>query len=202
MRALTFALAAAAFAFATPAAVATYVFQANLTGAAESPPNASPATGATTVSLDDAAHQLTVDVTFSGLTGTTTASHIHAPTDVPFMGNAGVATELPSFTGFPLGVTAGSYHHVFDTSLADTFNPTFVANNGGTAAGAEAGFLSALLAGEGYLNVHSTTYGAGEIRGFLALVPEPESWALMIVGFGLAGAALRARRAARVKISA
>jgi len=31
------------------------------------------------------------------------------------------------------------------------------------------------------------------VRGFLAAVPEPATWALMILGFGMVGAALRRR---------
>ena len=33
-------------------------------------------------------------------------------------GNVGVATTTPSFPGFPLGVTAGTFSNIFDTSLA------------------------------------------------------------------------------------
>ncbi|HXJ76308.1 MAG TPA: CHRD domain-containing protein, partial [Candidatus Dormibacteraeota bacterium] len=45
--------------------------------------------GAGTVNYDDVAHTLELQVSFSGLTGTTTASHIHAPTTSPFSGTAG-----------------------------------------------------------------------------------------------------------------
>ena len=49
-------------------------------------------------------------------------------------------------------------------------------------------------AGVRCLNVVVTAPG-GEIRGQFALIPEPASWALMIAGFGIAGLAIRWRRA-------
>jgi CHRD domain len=51
---------------------------------------------------------------------------------------------------------------------------------GSSAATAEPVFVSALLAGETYLNIHTTNFPTGEIRGFLA-VPSP------VMGAGLPG---------------
>src|SRR5437870_4926993 len=108
------------------------IFVANLNGASEAPPNASPGTGFAEVTIDPVAHTMEVFVTFQDLFGTTTASHIHSPTVVPFTGNAGVATTVPSFPGFPLGVTSGTYLNTFDMTLASSYNPTFLTANGGT----------------------------------------------------------------------
>ncbi|MFW2850399.1 PEPxxWA-CTERM sorting domain-containing protein [Sphingomonas sp. TX0543] len=44
----------------------------------------------------------------------------------------------------------------------------------------------------------STTSGKVTARPFVAAVPEPATWAMMIAGFGLTGAALRRRRRTRV----
>jgi len=55
---------------------------ANLTGPSEEPPNASPGTGFADVTFDLVAHTMRVQITFSGLLGTTIASHIHSPTAV------------------------------------------------------------------------------------------------------------------------
>ena len=112
-----------------------------------------------------------VEVTFSGLIGNTSASHIHGPTATPGVGTAGVATQTPTFIGFPLGVTSGTYDHTFDTTQTSTYNAAFVTANGGTAARAEAALAASLAAGTAYLNIHTTQYPGGEIRGFLIAVP-------------------------------
>jgi hypothetical protein len=202
MRALTVVLAFAASLAAAPAGASILVFNVDLAGSNEFPPNASPGTGSGTVTIDNVAHTATYDFAFQDLVGTTTMAHVHAPTAVPFTGNIGVATELPSFTGFPLGVHAGSYNHTFDLTQASSWNPAFVTANGGTPAGAEAAFIDAAVQGRAYLNIHTTEVQAGEIRSFLAYVPEPQAWALMILGFGMTGALMRARRRSEVKISA
>src|SRR3954463_6094452 len=84
------------------------VYIASLSGPNENPPNASPGTGFAMVTLELATHTFTVNVNFTGLTGTTTASHIHAPITTGG-GTAAVATQIPTFAGFPLGVTSGNY---------------------------------------------------------------------------------------------
>ncbi|MUI15226.1 CHRD domain-containing protein [Massilia dura] len=179
---MTKGAAAAILGLACLSANAT-VFTANLSGAVEAPPNASPGTGTVTVDFDVAAHTLTIDVTFSGLLAGTTAAHIHCCTALPETGTAGVATELPTFTGFPLGVTSGTYSHTFDTSLAATWNPNFITNfGGGTIAGAESAFLAGLGNGQAYLNLHTEFAPGGEIRGFLQPVPEPATFALLALG--------------------
>ena len=179
---------------AVPASAAIHVFKTGLQGTAEVPPNASPGIGGARVILDDVSNRMRVEASFSGLTAPTTVAHIHCCT--PPGANAGVATAVPSFPGFPAGVTSGSYNRLFDLNLASSFNPTFVTNNGGTVASARTVFLTAMFAGNTYFNVHTSAFPGGEIRGnlFLAEVPEPASWALMIAGFGLVGMALRGRR--------
>jgi hypothetical protein len=162
------------------AGVITYV--ANLDGASESPPNASPATGFAEVMFDQAAHSMRVQITFSGLEGTTTASHIHSATSTPGSGTAMVATQVPRFDGFPVGVTSGTYDRTFDTSLDSFYNPAFEAAHGGTAASAEAALAAGLAAGEAYLNIHTTVHPGGEIRGFLHPIPEPSGFILMGAG--------------------
>lgn len=169
-------------AFATASRAQNQDFTAILTGPGESPPNASPGFGFADVTINPLLNTMRVQVTFSGLLGTTTASHIHAATAVPGTGTAGVATTTPTFTGFPSGVTSGSYDNTFDMTLASSYNPTYVAAHGGTTAGAESALFSALTLGESYLNIHTTVVPGGEIRGFLAPVataPEPGSLGLL-----------------------
>jgi len=141
-----------------------------LSGAAESPPNGSPGTGSTTVTYDSVTHMLTVAVGFSGLQGNTTASHIHCCTANPNTLTAGVATQTPTFSGFPLGVTAGTYQNSFDLTQASAYNPAFVTANGGTAASAEAVLVAGMLANKSYLNIHTVLVPSGEIRSFLTPV--------------------------------
>lgn len=171
--------------FAPPAVAGPIVFTASLPNAPEVPPNASTGTGFTILEYDPALHTLRVRITFSGLTGTTTASHVHTPTTTPFTGTAGVATAVPSFPNFPLGVTAGSYDQTFDLTLASSYNPAFLNNatNMGSTANAEASLISGLGQGRAYLNIHTSFAGGGEIRGFLVQdVPEPASVVLLGAG--------------------
>lgn len=152
-----------------------------LSGAAEAPPNASPGIGVGRAIIDTATHTLSISASFSGLIGPVTVAHIHCCTSVPFAGTAGVATPVPTFPGFPAGVTAGTYNAVFDLSLASSWNAAYITANGGSPLSAETAFAAGLAAGSAYLNIHSTAFPGGEIRGFSA-APEPASLALASVG--------------------
>ena len=152
-------------------------FVTTLTGAQEVPPNASPGIGSALVTVDTVTSLLTINVSFSGLLSPTVASHIHCCT-LPGA-NAGVATAVPSFPGFPLGVTTGTYLQTFDLTLASTYNPAFITANGGTVAGAQAAFITGLVNGQTYLNIHTSMFQGGEIRGQLQAVPEPATLLLM-----------------------
>lgn len=158
------------------------VYTASLSGPNESPPNGSPALGTAEVDIDTVLNTMRVQVQFSGLTANTTASHIHSATATPGAGTAMVATTVPSFPGFPLGVTSGTYDHTFDMTDLSSYNPAFVAANGGTAGSAEAALFASMAAGTAYLNVHTVEFPGGEIRGFLLPVPEPSAFALLGTG--------------------
>jgi len=146
---------------------AVFTYSVSLSGPNESPVNASPGIGTGQVDVNTTTNQMHVFVKFSGLIGNTTASHIHAPTAVAGTGTAGVATTTPTFAGFPLGVKKGVYDIVLDMTLASSYNPSYITANGGTPASAEAALFAAIAAGKAYLNIHSSSFTGGEIRGFL-----------------------------------
>jgi len=165
-----FALAiVAVIAFASGMASAQTTFEAFLTGLGENPPNGSPASGFGTVVLNAAQTQITVDENWSGLLAPATASHIHGP------GGAGTnAAVLFPFSGVP-AATAGA---IPEQSFAIT--PTQV---------------SYLFDGYLYMNVHTSVFPGGEIRGQLLLVPEPSTLALAGLGAALSVFRLRRRQA-------
>jgi hypothetical protein len=164
------------------------VFDYSMTLDGPSEPTPSLGTGFGTASYDDTLHTLQIQLSFSGLQGNTSAAHIHAPTLVPLTGTANVATTTPSFVGFPLGVTSGTFNTTLDLTQASSYNASFITANGGTTAGAESALAAAIAGGNAYFNIHSTSFGGGEIRGFLVPVPEPST--LAFAGLGLIGAIL------------
>jgi hypothetical protein len=162
-------------------------YSATLSGAAEASPNDSLGTGTVWVSIDTTSLLMNITANFAGLSGNTRAAHIHCCTQTPGVGNAMVATETPTFSSFPLGVTSGSFMELLDLNNALSYNPAFIASNGGTVASAFTAFILGLDSGSAYFNVHSTFRPAGEIRGFLSQVPEPAPFVLLVVGLGFIG---------------
>jgi CHRD domain len=176
----TLALVATALALSLATAKAIPItFTANLSGADERPnPVNSPGTGLATIVLDQAAHTIQISATFSGLTSNTVAAHIHCCASPE--GTAGVATTLPAFFEFPLGVTFGTYTpHTFNLTEPLIYNPAFVTANQGSLAQAEATLTAGILSGQTYFNIHTVNFMGGEIRG--QIVPGP------IAGAGLPG---------------
>src|SRR5688572_18127390 len=115
-------------------------FQATLTGAQQVPPVASTGTGIGTVVLNTAETQITVDLTFSGLSSNTNAAHIHGAAAAG--SNAGVLFDFSAVTP---AATSG-------TIPQQTFAIT-------------AAQVTQLKAGQFYFNIHTGNFGGGEIRG-------------------------------------
>ena len=177
---------------ASAAYAAPVTFTVTLLGSNENPPSGSPGTGFATVVLDPTAQTLQLNVTFSNLTTPDIAAHIHCCLPSPFSpNNVGVATVMPVFPGFPMNVTSGTYSSVaFNLADSGIYNPAFITMQGGLSQ-AEAALISGIQNNETYLNIHTTMFTGGEIRGFLT-VPEPS--AVLLLPFGLVGCCLAFRR--------
>jgi len=129
-----------------PASAAILRLRAELLAVNEVPANASTATGRAIVFYDTDTKRYTATVTVSGLSSALTGSHIHE-------GAAG--TNGPVVVGF--GAAA---------AYANTSAGGFYA---GSFAGDYTADVGKLLAAGAYVNVHTTTYPGGEIRGQLVL---------------------------------
>ena len=115
-----------------------------MTGAQETPPVTTTATGKIDANYNRLTKTLSYSVTFSGLSDSAVAAHIHG------LGEAGVmAPVLQTFSPFPRR-KEGSYS---GTLFIDGVKFT----------------EEYLLGGRYYINIHSKTYGNGEIRGQLIL---------------------------------
>jgi CHRD domain len=171
-------------------------FTTSLDGPSENPPVPSPGTGTALIDFDLTTHTLSVQVSFEDLVGLTTDAHIHCCVAPP--GNVGVATQVPRFVGWPMGVMSGTYSMVFDTTLASTYNPAFVTANLGSVAAAELALFNGISTGMAYFNIHTSFRQGGEIRGFLepaqvSGVPAPPTLLLLAIGLAGFGTAVRMR---------
>jgi hypothetical protein len=130
------ALAAVALFSLTPAAFAQAVtYKADLTGAAQVPPNTTKGTGALMATYDPTSKKLTYTVTYKDLSGPATAAHFHGPAAAG--ANAGVVVPAAA----PLASPIKGEATLTDAQAAD------------------------LAAGRWYFNVHTAANPPGEIRG-------------------------------------
>lgn len=137
-----------------------------MSGLEEVPPNGTPATGLVNGTLDDVSGLVTVvSGSYSGLLAPITGAHIHGLAAAG--ANAGVLIGL-THTGGTSGSLSGS---------------------GVLSAANVAGMISGLT----YVNVHSSAFPGGEIRGQIHADPVPEPATLIVLGSGIA-LALRRRR--------
>lgn len=155
----------------------TITFTAVLSGANEVPVRQSNGTGAATVTLDDITGKGTITVGFTGLSAAVTGGHIHccaAPG-----ANGPVIVPFDAFLTLTSGGTAGA--------LA-SYSFTLTAAQ-----------ITAMKNGLTYVNIHTSTFPGGEIRGQLipaggAPVPEPGTLILLGAGLLSMAGALKKRR--------
>ncbi len=142
---------------AAPAAHSqTEQFSAKLSGFREVPPISTPAAGSFEMTNESGA--ITFSLTFSGLSSAVTAAHIHfAPKKV----NGGVMVFLCGGGGQP------DCPPVTDGTITGTITSANV--TGPTTQGVDVGDLDAALEAIGlglsYVNVHTTIFPSGELRG-------------------------------------
>ena len=119
-----------------------------MTGAQETPPVTTTATGTIEANYNRLTKTLSYSLSFSGLADSATAAHIHG------LGEAGVlASPVQTFSNFPRR-KAGSYSGAL---LVDGVKIK----------------EEDLLASRYYINIHSKTFPNGEIRGQLVLAKRP-----------------------------
>jgi CHRD domain-containing protein len=185
MRYVALLIVTAALMLPAPAARAiSMTFGGVLSGANEAPVVNSPGAGTAVVVLDPTAQTIQIIAAFFGLTTPDTAAHIHCCG--PLGTNVGVATTVPAFAGFPLGVTQGTYlSPSFNLGDLTFYNPAFVMLQGGLSQ-AEAALIAGIENGQTYFNIHTSVNPGGEIRSQLlplgvSAVPGP------IAGAGVPG---------------
>lgn len=115
-------------------------FTAYLSGAQQVPAAATSATGYARIFVNESAGTMSFSVVFNGLSSAQTASHIHAPAAIG--ANAPVAINFGAIGGTSGTITGNA--NITPTQLAQ------------------------LRAGQGYVNVHTSNFPGGEIRGQIA----------------------------------
>jgi CHRD domain/PEP-CTERM motif len=174
-------LAAAALAFSTlplSATAQTALYQFILTGAQEVPANTSPASGFAKLVVDADTDIVTLQLAAMNLSGALTNIDLRA---APAGSDGTSVASMFSCCGGSLTLYGSplpnSLQYIYQRGLGLQLDTMIIA--------APYNY---------YLNVSTTAYPDGELRGQLAPVPEPGTYALMAIGVGLVGAAVRRRR--------
>jgi len=138
--------------------LASVNLQVTLSSANEVPPSGTGANGLGNLAL--VGNQLTFNLTYRGLSGIATASHIHGPTNTT--ANAPVLINLGAYNG-------GAYGSAGSLSGTITLTPDQ---------------LGWVIDGLTYINFHTPSFTAGEMRG--QIVPQATGVPLTVLLSGLA----------------
>lgn len=150
-----------------PALASADSLKASLSGYASVPALSSTGTGRFTAEIDSMNNVITYQLTYSGLEGTASQVHIHfAQTGVNGGISAFLCSNLPSPpAGTPAcPVTAGTVTGILQAS--SVVGPSAQ----GIAPGEFAKLVAALRAGVTYVNIHTSKFGPGELRGQIKVV--------------------------------
>ena len=145
-------------------------FTASLSPANEPSVTGNPTgSGTFTATLDTSTHVFTWNATFTGLTGNATLAHIHGPFPSGTTTSAGVLLNFDPLS--PNGQAGTNF--VFTKAPAGTISGSFTLSPAASITTQVKGdsLEKLILAGLTYVNVHTATNGAGEIRGQLTKKP-------------------------------
>ena len=135
-------------------------FKATMNAAGENAANPTTAvvsngTGTFTATLDTSTNVFTYDIAFSGLGSNVTIGHIHGPSATTATGGTTINFGTLAGATFTTGATSGTAHGVATLNAATQITLTMSGDS----------LKKLLFAGLTYANIHTATYGGGEIRG-------------------------------------
>jgi hypothetical protein len=150
---------------ALPCAALAETVHVALTSYEEVPALSSPASGGFRAFIDDAAGTIRYELSYSGLTGDVLMGHIHFG---QLSVNGGISIWLCQTANFvdPSGLAPTCVQSGTVTGLLTQANVVGPADQGIASAQFDE-IVAAMRAGVAYVNVHSSTFGGGEIRGQL-----------------------------------
>lgn len=196
-------VAAAAIVVPLAANATLFDFTATLKGSNEVGPVASSATGFASLQYNDGGSvgnllddSFFVLIAASGLTGTPSGWHVHGAATT--LENGPVRVNVQTVLGGTAGVGTLVSGGLISASSNLALFSVPVTNPSGTNAGhLPMSFQSMLQSGLAYVNIHTPTFPGGEIRGQLlqvAVVPEPETYGMLLAGLALIGTVLVRRK--------